>query len=563
MIGAAYWVLGVSLLFSASCLRKKDSGEKVLNLSTPQKVKGMDPIYANDLYSSNEVARVYESLMEYNYVKRPYELRPNLAAEKPVVTDDGLTYTFKIRQGVLFHDDEAFPEGKGRELVAEDFVYSIKRLADIKLQGLGWWLLDGKIKGLNEWRDKYKDAEKSNYEEQVEGLRALDRYTLQFKLTKPFPQLVYALAMSFTSAVAREVVEHYGEEFLNHPVGTGAFTLDRFTQSNKIVYERNKKFRDKTFPCGAAPEFKPFVDAYCDKKVPFVDRVVVNIVLEDQPRWLNFQKGNFDFVGVPKDNFDSVLFDAKELVPAYKEKEISLHIAPSLDITYTGFNHDMEVFKRNKGLRQAMMLAYDDKRANGLFYNNTALAAHSIVPPGIFGHVADFRSPYRHQGPESVERAKKLLADAGFPGGKGLPEFTLDIPSSTVSRQMAEYFKAQMVGIGIKIRVNQNTWPEFQNKIAKRQIQLYSIAWGADYPDAENFCSFSTGRIDPRGQTVLASITRHSTNFMPKLPLCRILPRGRLSTNRCTKWRRRKFPSSLGFIGSNMSSGTLGCATIS
>ena len=236
-----YWV--VSLLFSASCLRKKDSGEKVLNISTPQKVKGMDPIYANDRYSSNEVSRVYEGLLEYNYVKRPYELRPNLAVQMPAVTDGGLTYTFKIRQGVLFHDDAAFPEGKGRELVAEDFVYSIKRLADIKLQGLGWWLLDGKIKGLNEWRDKYKDAEKSNYEEQVEGLRALDRHTLQLKLTKPFPQLIYALAMPFTFAVAREVVERYGEEFLNHPVGTGAFTLDRFTQSNKITYERNKNFR--------------------------------------------------------------------------------------------------------------------------------------------------------------------------------------------------------------------------------------------------------------------------------------------------------------------------------
>ena len=478
-------------VFFISCTKKEEPNTKALNLYIPQKVKGMDPIYANDLYSSGELARVYEGLLEYNYV-RPYELRANLAESMPEVSNNGLNYTFKIRQGVLFHDDPAFPDGKGRELVAQDFVYSIKRLADLKLQGLGWWLFDGKIKGLNEWRDKYREAEKSNYDDEVEGLKATSKYTLQLVLTKPFPQLLYALAMPFSFAVAKEVVDHYGQEFLNHPVGTGAFMLDRFDQSNKIVYQKNPNFREKTFPCDAFPEYKSVADVYCDKKIPFVDKVTVNVILEDQPRWLNFQKGNLDLVSIPKDNFDSVIPDAKELAAEFKEKEISLIIAPSLDVTYTGFNHDLPLFQKKK-LRQAMMLAYDSERANKLFYNATAIDAHSIIPPGIDGHIKGFKSPYSHQGSESIEKAKRLLREAGHPDARGIGELTLDVPSSTVSRQMAEYFKTQMEAINIKIKVVQNTWPEFQKKIRARQIQLYSIAWLADYPDAENFLQLLYG----------------------------------------------------------------------
>jgi len=181
---------------TVSCTKsfRREEG-KVLNIVSVSGVKGFDPIYANDRYSNNEVSRVYETLLQYHYLKRPFELVPNLAAEMPKVSSDGLTYTFKILKGVLFHDDKAFPEGKGRELVASDFVYSIKRLADPKLQGLGWWLLDGKILGLNEWREKYKAQDFSNYDEDVAGLKALDKYTIQFKLAKPFPQFLYSLAM--------------------------------------------------------------------------------------------------------------------------------------------------------------------------------------------------------------------------------------------------------------------------------------------------------------------------------------------------------------------------------
>lgn len=479
-----------SLMLFASCTKKVDTTEKVLNLAVTAEVKGMDPIYSNDKYSSNEVARVYEGLLEYHYLKRPYTLVPNLAESLPVVSADGLTYTFKIKKGVKFHDDKAFEGGKGRELEAADFVYSIKRLADPKLQGLGWWLLDGKIKGLNEWRDKNSEKDVVDYSEEIEGLKALDKYTLQFKLNKAFPQFLYSLAMPFTFAVAKEVVNHYGKEFLNHPVGTGPFMLPEFKQTAKrFTYVRNPNFRKKTFPTEASEEFKSMLtDA--GKELPFVDKIVVNIIKEDQPRWLNFLKGKVDFVGVPKDNFDTAITPNKDgLGDDFKKKGIILEISPSLDVTYTAFNHDVELFK-NVDLRRALALAYDVDQMNKLFYNGTALPAQSVIPPGIAGYMKDYTSPYRAK---NIAKAKEYLAKAGYPEGKGLPEITYDCPSSSVSRQIGELIKKQMSEIGVNIKVQQNTWPELQKKITKRQVMLYGIAWGADYPDAENFLQLLYG----------------------------------------------------------------------
>ncbi len=481
-----------------SCIAKRDQiSGPVLNVAVGSQIKGMDPIYTNDLYSSNEVARIYEGLLEYHYLQRPYALKPNLAEAIPRPSKNGLIYTFKIKKGIKFQDDAAFAEGKGRELTAQDFVYSIKRLADPKLQGLGWWLLDGKIKGLNQWRDKYAERPKTNYDETVEGLKALDSHTLQFTLSKPFPQFLYALAMPFTFAVAREVVDRYGKEFLNHPVGTGPFMIQGgvFKRTKKIVYLKNPNYREKTFPCEAhaSAAYKAIARASCGKRLPLVNGIVVNIIEEEQPRWLNFRRGNVDFLGIPKDNFEAAVPDAKNLVPDLKEKGIELLISPSLDVTYSAFNHDLKLFQSAE-LRRAMSLAYDIGRSNQLFYNNTGLPAQSLVPPGIAGHIEGYRSPYRGQGSaENLKRAKELLAKAGYPGGKGLPEITYDCPSGTTSRQIGEYFKKQMEQIGVNIRVVQNPWPELQKKITTRKVMTYGIAWGADYPDAENFLQLLYG----------------------------------------------------------------------
>ncbi len=478
------------LFLGTSCTKKVDQNIKVLNLVVSAEIKGLDPIFADDAYSSGEVARVYEGLLEYHFLKRPYTLIPNLAESLPEVSKDGSTYTFKIKKGVFFHDDACFPGGKGRELSAQDFVYSIKRLADPKLQSTGWWLLQDKILGLDEWRNKYSGKPEVDYSEVVEGLKALDQHTLQFKLKKSFPQFLYALAMPFTFVVPEEAVKKYGKEFINHPVGTGPFILPIFTQSNKITYSKNPTFRKKLYPSDATEEFAtPEFLTDAGKQLPLVDKIEVNIIKESQPKWLNFQKGKIDYISIPKDNFNQVINSNNGLNEEMAKKGIILKVNTALDIAYISFNHDNPIFK-NIDLRRAMSLATNPDESNRIFYNNTATVAQSIVPPGIAGYLKDFKNPYKGQ---NIEEAKKLLAKAGFPGGKGLPEMTYDITASTDARQGGEFFQREMAKIGIKIAVVPNPWPQLQEKINKRKVMLYGLAWSADYPDAENFLQLLYG----------------------------------------------------------------------
>lgn len=471
----------------SGCAKKQDASERVLNIVSPAEIKGFDPIMADDLYSGREIGKIYESLLAYHWLKVPYELIPNLAESMPEISKDGITYTFKIRKGVLFQDDAAFPNGKGRELEASDFVYSIKRLADSKTQANGWWILDGKLKGLNEWRDRNANLPATNYDEEVEGLKALDKYTLQFKLAKPFPQFLYALAMGFTSAVSKEVVAKYGKEFINHPVGTGPYILPKFDQGKRITYTKNPTFREKFYPSDASPEYKDLL-ADAGKRLPLVDKVVVHVMVESQPGWLKFNKGELDYYSIPKDNFASAIKDNK-LTPDLEAKGIILSITPLLDLTYTGFNFENKLFQNTK-LRRAMALAFDENKSNELFYNNTSFSAQGAIPPGIAGNIKDYKNPYK--GP-NLEAAKKMLAEAGYPEGKGLPEITYDIPDSTTSRQSGEFFQKQMEQIGIKIKISASPWPEFQAKLKKRGVQMFGAAWGADYPDGENFLQLFYG----------------------------------------------------------------------
>jgi oligopeptide transport system substrate-binding protein len=159
-------LMGVLLLIFG-CSKQNNFDEREINLITPEKIFGFDPIQSSDKYSSNEIGKVYEGLYEFHPLKRPYELMPNLAESLPTVSEDGLTYTFKMKKGVLFHDSPAFKDGIGREVKSDDFIFSMKRLSDPKLNAKGWWLLDQRIVGLNEWRTKYAGAEPTNNAEEI------------------------------------------------------------------------------------------------------------------------------------------------------------------------------------------------------------------------------------------------------------------------------------------------------------------------------------------------------------------------------------------------------------
>ncbi len=495
--------LAVVVGFS-SCTKRGDKNPNVLNLATTNKIKGMDPAGAQDLYSSNEIMRVYEGLLQFHPFKRPYELEPLLAESLPTVSKNNLVYTFKIRKGVKFHDNAAFPDGKGREVKAKDFEYSFKRLADPKVQSTGWWLFENRIKGLDEWRKKFTDSkEPANYDEEVAGLKAIDEYTLQIELKQPYPQLLYALTMPYGGVVAKEAVEKYKAEFINHAVGTGPFILETYKPNEVLVYKKNPNYWDAVYPAEGAPGDKEagiLEDA--GKKLPLVDGVNVRVITESQPLWLHFLRGEIDRSGIPKDNFKTTVkaidpnkpltFDNLQLVDELRERGINLSTAVQMDFTYTAFNTQSKDFPqlKDKRVRQAISLALDDKEAIQIFYNGMATSAQTPIPPGVNGFDPEFKNPYRTG---DIEKARKLLADAGFPGGKGFPELPYDTVATTDSRQQAEYAIKQLDKIGIKAKIISSTWPQLLERIQNRQTQVWGIAWGADYPDAENFLQLFYG----------------------------------------------------------------------
>lgn len=481
--------------------RKQKTGttlvqQKVLVTANEAQVKGLDPIQVDEVYSTREIAKVYEGLLDFHYLKRPVELCPNLAASMPTVSADQLIYTFKIRPGVMFHNNSCFSNNKGRELTAHDFVYSFKRLADPKLQARGFWLIDNKIKGLNQWRKKQEEANITDYQEEIEGIQALDKYTLQFTLTHPYPQFLYALAMAPCYVVAHEAVTHYGEEFLNHPVGTGPFTLETFnTQETKLVYHKNPTFRDKYFPSEAAEEYKyMLVDA--GKKLPFVDKIITYILPEEQPRWLKFNKGDIDVIDISRDKIAAEVVQNGHLSPSLQEKGVELSCVPELGTSYIVINTAHPLFKDNLKLRQAMSLAFDAADYNKLFHNGIAVEAQSTIPPGLAGYQADYKSPYRTY---NLKKAQEYLAAAGYPGGKGLPEITVEVGSTVEQKQKGEFIQKCMGEIGIRIKVVENIFPVLIKKISTKSTMLHTISWSADYPDAENFLNLFYGPIQPGG----------------------------------------------------------------
>ncbi|MEK6706420.1 MAG: ABC transporter substrate-binding protein [Candidatus Poribacteria bacterium] len=488
-----------SLIGICGCtFKSKTDSSNTLHLSTPSKIKGLDPIYADDLYGGTEVSRTYEGLLQYHYLKRPYTLIPNIAESMPDISKDGKTLIFRLKKGVLFQDDPCFKAtgGKGREMLADDVVYSFKRLADPKLVSSGWWIFDGKIVGLNEWREAASKSGAADYSKEVEGLKAIDRYTIQIKLIQRSSQFIYALAMSFTFVVPREAVEQYGKEFINHPVGTGPFRLAEYIPGAKLVWVRNPTYRNELYPSEGAPGDKEaglLEDA--GKPLPLADKLIVQVFEESQPMWLTFLSGKLDLTSIPKDSFQQAITPAKELSHDLQSKGIRLIKYPELDITHFSFNMTDPVLSKNKYLRQAMSLAYDEDQYIEIFYNGRALAAQGPIPPGIAGYDQDFKNPYRQF---DIAKAKQLMEKAGYPDGKGLKPLIYATLSDTTSRQSTEYAVKMFREIGVKLKVDTYSWPEFQAVVKNRKAQVYAFAWGADYPDAENFLQlFYSKNVSP------------------------------------------------------------------
>ncbi len=486
-----------------SCSPGKDPGN-VYRGALAANLKTLDPAQASDSYSIQSQQLVYETLYEYKYLARPYDVEPCLARSMPEVTPDGLVYTIPVRTDVSFADDPAFPGGKGRRMTAHDFVYSIKRLADVRTQTYGWWVFDGKIKGLDDFRAASESLPPlpdslypALYDREIEGLRALDDSTVRIELTRPYPYFKYILAMPYAAVVAREAVEYYGEEFRSHPVGTGPYKLEKWRRGLRLSFVRNPGYRHGVYPSEGEPEDSAAgLLADAGKPLPFIDRVELYVFNESQPMWLNFLRGNLDRAAIPKDNYAQAVVPGQGLQREFLDRGIRLHRVEELDVVYICLNMKDPLLGKNRALRQAMQLGYDVETVLGRFYNGRGVRAQGPVPPTIFGHDPEWVGPY---GRYDVEAAKRKLAESGHPGGKGLPELSYLTLASTEARQRGEHFAQNMAALGIRVRVESVTWPEYLERVRAGNFQLVGAAWMADYPDPENFMQLLYGPNAPPG----------------------------------------------------------------
>jgi len=483
-------------LFLAGCGRNdldtlRFKGEQVLYGQTPR-IKGLDPAKAGDVASSMMVGRVYEGLLEYSYLDRPYHLQPMLAAAMPDVSSDGLTYTFHIRTGIYFQNDPCFPGGKGRELTAEDFVYSIKRVADPKNASSGYWAFNGRIAGLDEFRAASSGDLPTDYDAPVEGLRAPDRYTFQIQLKEPYPQLLWVLAMNYAFAVPHEAVEFYGSDFINHPVGTGPYILETWKSNYRIEFVRNPKWaetgRIELYPSAGAEADRSagrLDDA--GKQIPFIDRIVQYVVDDAATQWMMFLTGQFSYSAISRDNWDAVIKPSSGLVEELKAQGVSLLSSPTLNIFYIGFNLDDPVVGKNKKLRQALSCAFDPELLVQ-YYNGRVTPVYGPLPDPLAGF-----KPVPTAYSYNPEKSKQLLSEAGYPGGINPQtgrrlELTLEVGDATPDvRQVIDLMAGMFDKVGIVLKASYNNWPAFLDKMDRRQGQLFRLGWTADYPDAENF----------------------------------------------------------------------------
>jgi oligopeptide transport system substrate-binding protein len=497
-------------------------GDKLIGYAAlAEDPRTLDPAQSSDTTSAAILCQIYDALYQNSYLDRPYRLIPALAAdfpEKRIFSEDvvekgvmkkvaRMEYIFKLRGDIFFQDDQCFPGGKGRQVTAHDVIYSIKRLADPAVKSTGYWLVDGKIKGINEFFQKAVATGKADYSQDIEGLKALDDRTLKIVLTEPLPSFIYVMSMPYTAPVAREAVEYYNasgrDGFSRHPVGTGAYKLKSWKRQHRIVLEKNTAFRKEYYPSSGAPgdKEKGLLDD-AGKQLPFLDEVWYTVIATAQPMWLLFVQGYLDSSGVPQEQFDRVVTKNLELSDDFVKKGISLEIARDLDVYYVAFNMRDPLLGKNKYLRQALSLAYDSDLYNQIFLNGRGLNAQSPLPPGIFGYDPNFKNPYKTH---DLVRAKDLLAKAGYPGGidaktgKQL-ELTYDMGSdSTRAREIATFDMRCFEQLGIKMKLQVNTWSQQLERSHKGTFQMFSLGWLADYPDPENFLQLLYGPNAPPG----------------------------------------------------------------
>ena len=527
----------VPLAVSSSTGAQSTTG-KVLHYAFEVAETGFDPAQLSDLYSRIVTAHIFENFYAYDHLARPFKIKPCTADAMPEVSDDFRVWTVRIKPEIFFQDDPAF-KGSKRELLATDYVYSWKRFFDPRWKAPAIAsLIELKILGMAELREAgLKGKQPFDYDTPIEGLRALDRYTVQFKLAEPQPRLLQTLAGGdLYGAVAREVVEAYGDSIASHPIGTGPFRLAEWRRSSRIALERNPTYREVTYDAEPSPDDaigQSVLKKFKGRRLPLIDRVEISIIEEVQPRWLSFLDKQqdvlyqlpFDFVNVAAPNGKLAPFLAKQAVQIYRTL--------ASDITLTYFNMENPVVggytAEKVALRRAISLAIDIDQEIRLYWRGQAIPAQSGLMPNTVGYDPRFVGASAKY---DLAQARSLLDLYGYvdrtgdgwreqPDGSPLVLQWGTTPDQR-ARQRDELRRKDMNALGIRVNFNAAKWPENLKNARAGNMMVWNLGYSAAAPDGQS--SFDSGATSHKGGQNLARFS--DKKFDEIYQRIRMIPQG-------------------------------------
>jgi ABC-type transport system substrate-binding protein len=477
-------ILGLAFAFAASVAGAAADPNKVLRIASPD-IETLDPHQYNDSPSFNVITALFEGLYEWDYLASPARLNPVGAVAPPEITDGGRTWTIRVKPGIRFTDDPAF-RGKPREVTADDWVYSLRRWLDPNLRRGGDPIVADLVVGARAVVDAARKGGGSfDYDRPIEGLRALDRYTVQVKLKEPnYPNIENWLT---TCAVAREVVEAAGGDIRARPVGTGAYRLREWKRGSRVVLEANAAYRSVRFPESTDPALAPMIAEMRTKSLPQVGVVEINVIEEDVTRLLEFDRGKLDVV-VLRGEIASRLLSGGKLKPEYAARGIVRQVAPEpyLFSIYVNVADPVTGGMTNDriALRRAIALGFDVESLIKVLYAGQALPANQLVPPGVTGHDPEFAP----RPPHDPRAASALLDRFGYtkrdhdgyrrtPDGKPLT-ITLSLRTGAISREIQTQWKKDMDAIGLRMDYRLTPFQDVIKDLEAGKFQLYFGGYG-------------------------------------------------------------------------------------
>ena len=479
---------------------------KVLRYALVEDATTLDPVAISDIYSQEVAGSIFEPLYRFDYLARPVTIRPQVAVALPEASADLREFTVRLKPGIYFADDPAFG-GQRREVVAQDVVYAIQRIFDPRWKSPQYptWVSLGLL-GLEAQRQLAMDGKRPfDYAHPVEGVVALDRHTLRFRLDKPNPRFVFELTGIVAAApVAREVVERYGDAIGDHPVGSGPFTLASWRRGSQIVLARNPGYREVRYdeqpPAGEAAAAM-LASRLAGRRLPMVDQVEIAVIHEDQPRWLAFLNGDFDLAGLPG-TFAPVAFPGGKLAPGLARQGIQAQRLARPDVVYTVFNMDDPVVggyaPAQVALRRAIGLGYDNHEEIRTLRRSQGVPAQSVVPPSTYGYDAAMRSEMSLYDPAQANAVLDLYGflDRDGDGWRDRPDgspLALEYHTDKTLRPFNELWRRRMDALRLRIGFIPGQWTEQAKAARAGKLMMWFLSWNANAPDSEDFLRLGYG----------------------------------------------------------------------